>query len=152
MSNIHAYTFFKKYKNTINKKNARRIPYEKLGFVMMMFVNYERYYFTRTIEKFANRGKSRWGSSIWSKEAYLCKVRGEYILASLAEACSETILKARRYLHVSHNSSVRINRRRRSDVLFARMQFPSIGKLYTRARNSQSYVKRDSSRRPLFVV
>lgn len=150
MSNIHAYTFFKKNKNTINKKKRKENSLWKAW--LRHDVGQLWAILFRSIEKFANQGKFPWGSSIWSKEAYLCEVRGEYILASLTEACSETILKARRYLHVSHNSSVRINRRGRSDVLFARMQFPSIGKLYTRARNSQSYVKRDSSRRPLFVV
>jgi len=86
----------------------------------------------------------------YSKEAYVQSLR-ECILESFAKACFETTLKTRRYLHISsHYSPIRINGR--NDVLSCSNTTSPYGKMYTRARNSQLYVKRDSSRRSLFVT
>lgn len=54
-------------------------------------------------------------------------------------------------LHISsHYSPIRINGR--NDVLSRSNTISRCGKMYMRARNSQLYVKRDSSRRSLFII
>lgn len=104
----------------------------------------------RHVEKLANWGKSLWESSVLSKEAYL-KFAGMHFEKFSRNSWFETTLKTRRYLHISsHYSPIRINGR--NDVLSRSNTASPCGKMYTRARNSQLYVKRDSSRRSLFVI